>query len=324
LDEFWHCFVRRWLDALIQSLPGRYAQAESKEFHLLSELDDQGRARTLQFLEQSCSHIQKVVGDTAEEEWHGKHLVLRFSDQDTYYRYLAHFSSDGEHAGSAGCFLKAEYYHIVYPASWSMDEERATLAHELTHNLLADLPLPRWLDEALAMAFQADVCGFGDEPVNRELSRRHREYWNEKTIQDFWLGTSFGTVKGQELSYSLARVLLQLIHNEVRPEPDKFHRFVTASDWHDAGAIACREYLDVRISDLIGSFLGPKDWEPKPEAWESDAPPAQETPHDDVDEEEEVAPGRRAPICEVCGGRAYPSGKVLGRVIYRCDAGHES
>jgi hypothetical protein len=204
----------------------------------------------------NVSHIRKVVGDTAESDWHGKHLVLRFSNDEAYYRYIAHFTPDGKHADSAGCFLRYNYCHIVYPASWSMEDERATLAHEMTHNLLVDLPLPRWLDEALAMAFEADIAGSSREPLTPELSERHLEYWNSSTIQDFWTGASFGTPEGQELSYSLARILLQLIRSDIRPAPDEFRRFVLASDWHDAGAIACREHLNIELYELTGRFLG--------------------------------------------------------------------
>jgi hypothetical protein len=35
-----------------------------------------------------------------------------------------------------------------------MGSDRATLVHELTHNLLVRFPLPAWLNEALAMAFE--------------------------------------------------------------------------------------------------------------------------------------------------------------------------
>jgi hypothetical protein len=323
-NEFWHRFVRQWLETLGRALPGHYQQCESEGFHLLCELDQQGGTRLLEFLERCRHHIQKIVGDTADQEWHGKHLVLRLSDEETYYRYLTHYYPDGEHGASAGCFLKSHYCHIVYPASWSMEDERATLAHEMTHNLLADLPVPRWLDEALAMAFQADISGLDRESISKDLIRRHREYWDTCTIQEFWTGSSFGTPTGQELSYGLARVLLDLIYHDLRPEPANFRRFVLAADWHDGGLRACREHLEVELGELAGGFLGAGDWGPKPSEWERhDLKNGEVGEKEEVGAEEEAPNDRHGSTCDACGAPAHAIGKLLGKVIYRCAAGHE-
>ena len=166
--------------------------------------------------------------------------------------------------GSAG------YQHVAFTQSWSADDERRTLVHELAHNLVAHLPLPLWLNEALAMAFEADIAGGTHEPVTRELAARHREYWTAETIQEFWIGHSFSDVEGQELAYSLSRVLLHLIYTEVRPPEGHFRRFVLTADWADAGAAAAQEHLEIPLENLIAAFLGPGDWMPLPESWEQE------------------------------------------------------
>ena len=70
-----------------------------------------------------------------------------------------------------------------------------------------------------------------------------------------------------EASYSLARILLNLIHTELRPKDGNFRRFVLRSDWGDAGAIAAMEHLEIELQDLVATFLGPGDWAPRPLTW---------------------------------------------------------
>lgn len=266
-NEAWQQVARHWLGRLRAALGENYALAESANFHLLSAQEPVARSRTLEFLERARSQIHRILGDISPKGAVGKHALIRFSDTERYYAYISHFHADGTYAGSSGMFLRDGYQHVAYPQSWSADEERRTVVHELTHNLLAHLPLPPWLNEALAMAFETDIGGGGHEPLTRELAARHREYWNAATIQAFWRGESFGDVDGQELAYSLSRILLNLIHTEVRPPQEEFRRFVLRSDWGDAGRSAAREHLGIELADLAACFLGEGDWTPEPKTW---------------------------------------------------------
>lgn len=284
LNDLWQQFTRLWLGRLRTRLGGNYAVAESENFHLLSELDPRARDKLLTFSESARTRIDRVVGDIGAAEACGKHLILRFTETDDFYAYISHFHADGEHAGSGGVFLRDGYSHVAYPHSWSEEEDRRVLAHELTHNLLVDLPLPAWLNEALAMAFETDLAGGVHEPFTREVAARHREYWNAITIQEFWRGESFGKVEGQDLAYGLSRVLLELIHKDINPPPEEFRRFLLRSDWGDAGAIAAREHLDIDLENLVASFLGPGAWQPRPESWPKprlDVEPAEMESSDD-------------------------------------------
>jgi hypothetical protein len=141
--------------------------------------------------------------------------------------------------------------------------DRATLVHELTHDLLASFPLPLWLNEALAMAFEADIAGHGSPLVNRELAEEHQVYWNAQTIQEFWFGLSFSKVDGQKLACSLACILLNLIATELRPSPAQFRDFVIQANRKDGGQSAAEAALDLDLNDLVATFLGPGDWRPK-------------------------------------------------------------
>ena len=264
--------ARHWLERLRVRLGGDYVHLESANFHLLSDLPPEESNKVLSLLETTRSRIARVLGDPSDPEAYGKYVVIRFGEADDYYRYIARFEPDGEYAGSAGMFVgSAGYQHVAFTQSWNADEERRILVHELAHNLVAHLPLPSWLNEALAMAFETDIAGGTPEAVTRELAARHRDYWTPDTIQEFWAGKSFGDVDGQELAYSLSRILLNLIYIEIRPPEGESRRFVLSATWTDAGAAAAREHLDIPLENLVAAFLGPGDWTPRPESWNQEA-----------------------------------------------------
>lgn len=285
LEDAWRQIARHWIGRLRDRLGGKYTVAETEYFVLLADSDEKKGAAMLSFLENARANIYRVIGDTRSPKTYGKHVVIRFSAADDYYTYVSQFHPDGEFAESSGMFLEGDYNHIAFPQSWEAEEGKI-LVHELTHNLLSHLPQPRWLNEALAMAFESEVGGQGT-PLTRELARSHREYWNEKTIQEFWSGTSFFDIKGQELSYSLSRVLLNLIYSELQPSPKDFRKFVLRADWTDAGAVAVREHLDAELENLVAAFLGPGNWTPRRSEWKYPTPKANNGDDEVVFEEDE-------------------------------------
>jgi hypothetical protein len=262
LDDAWQAITREWLQRLCERLGKSYSIGESQNFHLLSELDVANQENLLTFLEQARVRMLQRLGDIPLPKRHGKDVILRFTEDDEYYRYISYFDRDGEYAGSGGRFLNRDYKHIAYPHTDMVDVDGGTLVHELSHNLLDSFPLPLWLDEALAMAFASDLARSRQPPVTRELAEEHRAYWNPQTIQEFWEGLSFSQVEGQKLAYSLSGILLNLIATELRPPPAQFRDFVLHADYKDAGQSAAQEYLEIDLSDLVGTFLGPGEWTP--------------------------------------------------------------
>ena len=250
-------------------LGAQYSAVESENFHLTSDLPAESRRSKLGFLEAARRRMCDVLGENLGKT-SCKHVVLRITDPDDFYAYVSHFHADGEFAGASGMFLDAGYPHIAYGQAWTDQPEAPVLVHELVHNLIAHLPLPLWLNEALAMAFEAEIGGGYMPPLTREDAARHRAYWTPETIQEFWRGDSFSDVEGQESAYSLARVLLHLLHTEIRPTAGEFRRFVLAANWKDAGASTATEHLGIELGDLVAAFVGPGDWAPRPESWPSE------------------------------------------------------
>lgn len=264
LDAAWQEIARIWLDKICEKLSGAYATAESENFHLLSELDAKRQEELLSFLEQARARILQTLADIPLPKRYGKHAVLRFTAEQDYYTYISYFHPDGEYGVSSGVFLKGPgYMHIAFRHDDTPGTDRAILAHELTHNLLQSLPLPLWLEEALAMLFQSDLAGGRQQLVTRELAAKHRAYWNPQTIQEFWRGLSFSKPDGQELAYALARILLDFITTDLQPSPPDFREFVLHANGKDAGEAAGRNFLGVELSDLVSAFLGPGEWAPR-------------------------------------------------------------
>jgi hypothetical protein len=263
IESAWQEITREWLRRVADRLGGKYTVAESACFHLLSELEGRPQKNLLAFLETTRARMVGQLGDDITKKGHGKHVVLRISSEQDFYQYLSFFYPDGEHAGASGVLLRGGYLHIAYYSDGVSNADRAILVHELTHNLLVRLPLPSWLNEALAMAFEVDITQRGRPPLDRDLAERHRSYWNAETIQEFWSGISFHKVDSQELAYSLAQILLNLIATELRPPQKIFREFVLHAHYKDAGHAAANEYLDLDLGNLVSAFLGPGEWSPK-------------------------------------------------------------
>lgn len=96
--------------------------------------------------------------------------------------------------------------------------------------------------------------------VDRELADRQAGFWTPQNIQTFWSGHSFDEPgDGNELSYSLAEILIHLLEEK----GESFLDFVTMADVYDAGQDAAATVMAVDLGQLVGGFLGPGDWRPQ-------------------------------------------------------------
>ncbi len=92
--------------------------------------------------------------------------------------------------------------------------------------------------------------------LDRELLRKHRDYWSATTIATFWEGASFHNDDGEviHLSYSLAEVLVDLLVQEF----PNFMLFVAKAGDEDAGESAAKETLQVSLGDVVAAFSWPR------------------------------------------------------------------
>jgi hypothetical protein len=55
---------------------------------------------------------------------------------------------------------------------------------------------------------------------------------------------------------------MDFITTDLRPSSTEFREFILHADRKDAGQAAARNYLQVELSDLVSTFLGPGEWAP--------------------------------------------------------------
>jgi hypothetical protein len=112
----------------------------------------------------------------------------------------------------------------------------------------------------MARTFERLICGFYTPILDGDLAERHHEFWTTERLQEFWKGAAFDDSQANELSYSLAEILIELAAQEGKD----FAGFLAHATFKDGGIAAAKEYLGKSLGELAGTFLGPGDWEPMP------------------------------------------------------------
>lgn len=261
LGSAWAEAVLQWTQQLCLDLGGQYIVRSSPQFVLVSAQGTQRVDGLLQFAESTLERIYAWLKDAAWQWVHGPHVILLFDDEEDYYQYVAYFYRDGIHPASGGCLIHKDYVHMAIP--YDGRSIHRTLAHELVHNRVVHLPLPLWLNEGLAIAFERSSADQKSHILDGDLRERHFAFWNHETIQRFWAGVSFHQpADSHMLSYSLAEILMHLLFSERNELP----AFVKAAHRSDAGQTAALDVLNADLGQVAGTFLGPGDWRPNRKA----------------------------------------------------------
>jgi len=264
----WDSAAQTWLEALRDALGGRYHVTGSADFLLLSTLEPRPAALFLAACQRMHARILRNLGALAGDDGWGRYVVMVFEDPDDYYAYVSHYYPEGgEYAMSSGMFIQAGYGHFVMPLE-QIDAMEPVIAHELTHCLLAHLPIPAWLNEGLAVNTEHTMFPQLAAPQAQlyfphELAAQHAAYWNADSIQAFWSGKSFlATDEGNRLSYDLARKITALAARD----ETAFRAFVAQAHLQDGG-LAAEANLGFPIAHLVEAVLGEGPWQPAPARW---------------------------------------------------------
>jgi hypothetical protein len=268
-QRFWWSAAGTWVNALRTHHGEHYAVESSKSFVLLSTLDPQQRKLLLDYCERARVRILRTLEGVASSWGNGPHVVLVFEDVDAYYEYVGnYYPKSGVFGMSSGMFIQSGYGHFVFVAS-DMSEMEPIIAHELTHCLLAPLPIPAWLNEGAAVNMEKQLVPRAADPhrgifAHREEARKRAAFWNAETIQEFWSGKSFKRPdEGCALSYALAEELTKLIARDYTP----YRSFMNDARREDAGARAAMDILGYSLEELTAAVLGEGDWAPDPVKW---------------------------------------------------------
>jgi hypothetical protein len=167
------------------------------------------------------------------------------------------------------CLSGDGYRHFAFPVT-GFSSYRTILIHELTHGCLAHLPIPLWINEALAMRMEQVIGDLGAYSLDREDIERHLEYWNADSIQQFWSGESWD-IPGDsfKLSYSLARILWRKVEVDSGASRETMLAFVRTASAADGGEAACQACFGFGLAEFVEGFLGSGDWAPMPQRWPS-------------------------------------------------------
>jgi hypothetical protein len=258
LQNAFRAAALQWLEYLRESFGSAFVTETSPNFVLLTDIAKEKRPSVLDFCEKALAKIEQRLGEARWKTKLGPHVLIVFDNPDQYYSYIARYYRDGEHAQSSGVFINRGYAHIALPLS--PHEMAHILVHELTHNCLAHLQIPAWVNEGMARTFERFIVGGYGPILDADLADRHHEFWDSDRIQRFWAGTLFDDPEGNELSYSLGEILIELAAQERRD----FAGFLTHASYKDRGIGAARQFLGKSLGEFAGTFLGPGDWEPKP------------------------------------------------------------
>lgn len=263
----WNAARRAWLCMLRDALGGNHHIYESDEALLLSAQPPRIAETTLDAVRTAFARVRRLLGPLALGAPDAKEILVLFADEAAYYRYIGYYYPEaGEFAMSSGMHVGGPGHHFM-TCDADLTRMEGVIAHELTHSCLRHLPLPAWLNEGMAVNTEQRLTRTGDDVYTvRELEAKHRAFWTEDTIQEFWSGASY--VRGDEanqLSYDLGRLLV----NGLAADWDGFIRFALQANADDGGARAAHEMLDLDLGEAVQRFLGRDDgdWSPRPAAW---------------------------------------------------------
>lgn len=264
----WSDCEHAWLEHLRAALGPEYRLRERGSAILLSTLQDNFAEATLTFVNKTVQRVVRILDGVAHLPGWGHDILIIFDDDDTYYRYVAHYyPEDGEFARSGGMYINAGCGHFATVKA-DLRSIEPVIAHELTHACLSHLPIPAWLNEGIAVNTELRLCPPSSAASTpQQMHARHRNFWGAVEIQEFWSGKSFlRSDEGNELSYDLARIIV----SQLGATWDQFRPFVLTANIDDGGASAAAEHLGVHIGEVVSALLemnpSPK-WAPNPTTW---------------------------------------------------------
>lgn len=253
-DRAWRAIIPQWLDRLGNEMRGDYRLDETPEFTILQPTAVDRPEHFLDHAERSRALAMRFwPGLAIEKDVVGKHVVIIAESQDDYYDYTSYLYPDGAYGGSGGmCIREGGYTHIVINAFPRYDQE-ITLTHEIAHALLAQLPLPVWVEEGMVQIVE--------EAINKNAvayidAFEHKQHWAEHTFAGLWLGSAFSEPDpGQHLAYQLSR---HMVFELAKKDLTRFIAFANDAHRFDGGRVAAAEHLGHSLAGCLPEFLQPK------------------------------------------------------------------
>jgi len=250
LDQFWTEQCNDWLLDLKEQLGSDYQIINSNNFQVVTSQSDRYNTLLINSLERTLKRILQALPGIASDQGFGPHVALVIENQEQYYDYIAAYHPDeGEFGLSSGIFIDEGYGHFVFPVQ-EITYAEPIAVHELTHALLAHLPIPLWLNEGLAVSMEEFLADQIPPMLDHKQMALHASYWNEDRIAAFWKGDSFSySDDGQDLSYELAYILVKKLTGNMK----QFAEFVNIANGEDGGFAAANKVWGISLNSLLFS-----------------------------------------------------------------------
>ena len=260
----WWDVALGWVEQHCAAAGKNYWCTYSQNFLLASPLSKRQAENLLVFSERARRGITKALVGLAGTYGFGPHVVLLFATEEEYYDYIGPFYPDGAHyAASSGVHLDHGYGHFALPPA-ETDFLESVVAHELTHALVSHLPLPRWLNEGMAVNLESALCPRFARKLELGWLERHQIWWDSESVQKYWSGQAFRSPdKLSALSYELAWVTVRSLAENY----EVFRLFVSEATYEDAGQSASHLHFGHGLGLHFEPILGEGNWDPDPSAW---------------------------------------------------------
>jgi hypothetical protein len=253
----WGTAGRTWVGALASKTAGPMRVTETENFIALTMFTGELEEQFLTGIEKIYVSVMDYLGRAGISERLGKLAVLVFGSAEDYCDYIAQFSPEDSVTPMSGgmCIFEGYGHMALYEHEWGgLDSD---FVHEVTHAYVSHLPLPTWINEAIAMRMETLVTGLPRFQLDRDLFARHQEYWNQETLTQFITGESW-QIPGEsfDLSYQLAEILWSKIELNLEATHDEIQNLLCQVSYEDGGEAALQEISGVGLDDLFRSFLG--------------------------------------------------------------------
>lgn len=269
----WNACTRAWLLHLRDALGERYSLDESGVACILSSFDLNSASAALACMNRTVVRTGRVLPGVARLQAPGREILIVFDDGGRYRDYVLFQGgiAGAEFAFERAMHLNAGYSHYAMVRGDPLSLE-PLIVRNMVRGCIAHLPLPCWLDEGLAATVQRRLAGPAQAvPVPEDLRERHREFWSEVRIQEFWSGASFAC--GGEAGL-LSRDLACLMAERMAADWPRFLRFAQQASKRDGAAAAAQQHLGLCLGATACSLLGRPPsggWAPDPCSWQTGA-----------------------------------------------------
>ena len=252
--------VESWVSTLIEDFKNKGFEVKrrtSENFEIITSLSDYKADCLILHAEKYYEQIKySRIGHFVDEN--KKVVIVCLPDIESFLDYAEYYTPRTQslrHSIIGMHLSSTPYNHIIVRENLELDEILSTIAHELTHWVLSDLDLPRWLDEGLATIFEK-IHFPQMSLIDTHYISESIEIWSEKkNVQEFLIGTAWGFFDAK-FTYGLAERIVRFFLDDM--SHDEFVHFLELAHYLDGGRKAFRRYYEGSLEQYLLDIHAPE------------------------------------------------------------------